>query len=253
MQSSFDGPPFHIVFDVPDGNFVSYVKSASCPKEFYDPYLEICKQGQVIPPLKEKLDSYDVAVWFDCRKIRPPSLNQTIFSLTQHFNLERSQVSDLEHVRLEDTTKSRSEAICFKLQLTNEQTLRLAKTNSTDDLMSRFKSDLTNCANCLSLRRLLFFSEKFNLSINSKIITVFKTTFRQLACIRKQTYLYGSYTLIKNGNYFYINSTGKMFARKQVFFEDGLNKSISVCQHIVFSTCVGRRVMPTTGKYIKLI
>ena len=248
------GLPFHIVFDVSDGKFISYVKRASCrsAKKLYDPYLEICRQTQVIPPVKENHDSYDVAVWFDCRKIRLPSMNQTIFSLTQHFNLERSQVSDLEHVRLEDTTKSRSAAIRFKLQLTNEQTLRLAKTNSTDDLMFRFESDLTNCTNCLPLRRLLFFSEKFNLSINSKIITVFKTTSRQLACIRKQTYSHGSYTSIKNGKYFYINSTGKTFSKKQVFFEDGtLNTSISVCQQIVFSTCVGHRVKLTSEEYIK--
>ena len=249
-----EGPPFHIVFDVSDGNFVSYVKSASCPfaGELYDPYLEICRRTQVIPPVKEKLDSYDVAVWFDCRKILLPSLNETIFSLTQHFNLEQSRVSDLEYVLIDGTAKSRSEAIRFKLQLTNEQTLRLAKTNSTDDVMSRFKSDLTNCTNCLALPKLLFFSERFNLTINNKIITIFKTTSRQLACIQKQTYSHGSYTSIKNGKYFYINSTGKTFPRKKVFFEDGtLNTSISVCQQIVFSTCVGHRVKLTTEEYIK--
>ena len=168
-----EGPPLHIVFDVSDGNFVRHVKSASCPfaGELYDPYLEICRLTQVIPPVKENLDSYDVAVWFDCGRIHLPSLNQTIFSLTRHFNLERSQVSDLEYLLLEDTTKSRSEAIRFKLQLTNEQTFRLAKTNSTDDVMSGFERNLTNCTNCLSLRRLLFFSEKFNLTLWSFLLT----------------------------------------------------------------------------------
>ena len=249
-------PPFNIVFDVSEGRSVSHVQGTKCyfKGEFYDLYLQICRPAQIISPvIKENLDRYDVAVWFQPNK--HSFLNETISSLVHLFNIDRSQVTALQMI----VSSTLYGIIRFELELTNEQTLRLGKANYTNDAMSQFENDQAYSTNNLPLHRLLLFSGKFNVTVEGifngmkmkETFTVFKTTSRQLACIQKQTYPKGTYTSIQNGKYYYINSTGKTFPRKQVFFEDDTNKSISVCEQIVFSSCVGRRINLTSGEYVK--
>ena len=239
---------------------VSEVQKPECQfGEFYDLNLEMCRKGDFVHrQLKQNLDKFDVVVWFDVKGVWRtlfPSLDQTISSLGQLFNFKRSQVSALQDV-LYSPTESRTiyKVIRFELQLTSEQALSLGKGNQTDDRKS----------NVLPLRRLLFFSGTFNLTVFKKYrtpdnstrkkittLTVFKTTSRQLSCIRKKTYPKGTYTIVQNGRYCYINSTGKMVQRNQVFFEGEGNGSISVCELVVFASCVGRRVNLTSAEYVK--
>ncbi|CAB4027105.1 Cadherin EGF LAG seven-pass G-type receptor 1, partial [Paramuricea clavata] len=243
------------------------VKEPRCPLngQFYDRYLETCRAGQSISsPVKHNLDRYDVVVWLDTkgRKGRQlyPTLNETISSLAELFNFKRSQVSVLQDIQTENPTYR---VIRFELELTSEQMLRLGKDNHTNDAMLRFGNDSGISTNVLPLRRLLFFSRKFNVTIskpgwdvddtvykNNLTLTVFKTTSRQLACIGKQTYPKGTYSLLQYGKY-YINSTGETFAKNQVFFDEDRNDSISVCVQIVPKDCDGLRINLTSEEYVK--
>ncbi len=250
---------------------ISQVRESKCPSksQFYDPYLETCRVGQSISLLdKQNFDKFDVAAWFDVKEkdlYRLPTLDNIIFSLAQLFNFNCSQVTANQDIQHEHINEERLyKVIRFELQLTNEQTLRLGKGNQTNDAIAHFGNDSEISTKVLPLRRLLFFSRKFNLTVpdesfisfsstesNYMTLTVFKVTSRQLACIRKQTYPKGTFIPIQYGAYYYINSTGKTFAKKQVFFEEGRNESISVCEQFVFATCVGRRVNLTSEEYVK--
>ena len=248
---------FTVVLRLSKGAPVAKVQGARCRNGlFYDPYLETCRYGESISqPLKENIDRFDVVVWLDIRNFETllsiywtmPTLNETISSLTQLFNFKYSQVSALQYISIETVKRPETQIMRFKLELTNEQTLRLGK--ATNNTLSHFEKHPKNSTNYLPLQRLLFFSGKFNITVSNEIVTVFKTTSRQLACIRKNTFLQGNYTSVQNGKYYFINSTGKTFARNQVFL--GENKSISVCERIVFSTCVGRRINLTSDEYVK--
>ena len=75
---------------------------------------------------------------------------------------------------------------------------------------------------------------------NNKTVPEFDAILtRRHACIKKKTYSQDNYTLMENGEYYYINSTGKKLPRKRVFFEgDGVwNTTISVCDQMAFLTC----------------
>ena len=235
---------------------ISIMKVRRCPfGQFYDGYLETCRHGQSIPPVKENLDKYFVAVWFNRFNVsklgdRLPTLNETISSLAQLFNFKRSQASDVGRITIQS---GNTMAILFKIELTTEQSLILAKNNDTDlrDMVAHFGNESRNFTNVLPLKRLLFFSGIFYVKISNETFNVFKTTSRQLACILKQTYPLGNYTSIQNGTYYYINSTNETFATSQVFFEESTNESISVCGQVVFSSCNGRRIHLTSDEYVK--
>ncbi len=247
---------FSMVIDVSKGKPVYYVEKALCRKpleQFYDPYLEICRFGKAIPPVKESLDRYDVVIWLrnaDGSDNLPHVLDELISCFAGLFNFELSQVKEVAYVPIKDPFTI---IMRFKLELTNEQTLRLGKVNYTNmnDAMLRFTNDTNNFTNILPLRRLLFFSGKFYFTWRGETIAVFKTTSCQLSCIRKRIYPQDTYISVENGEYYYINSTGKMFPKSQVFVENYMNKSISVCEQIVPSTCVGRQVNLTSEEYIK--
>ncbi|XP_028411909.1 uncharacterized protein LOC114534634 [Dendronephthya gigantea] len=254
-------PPFTLLLRLSKGAFVSEVQTPECPihkGQFYDPYLDICRTGEAIrPPVKRNIDKYDVVVWFAVTEVAFPSLKEVASSLAQTFNLERSQMTTMKIIPLESP---RVQVVRFTLQLSNEQTLNLGK-QTTSLAISPFQNQSKIVTNVLPLRRLLFFSGEFNLTLSKKnhsssnstsyvyaTITVFKTASRSLACIRKQTYSPGRYTSVENGKYYYINSTGKTFAKNKVFFE---NESISICEQVVFSNCVGIRVNLTSEEYVK--
>ena len=248
-----DSHPRHAPFTVALHLSTSSVKVKKCRYGlFYDPYLQICRSGvSISSPLKENIDKFEVVVWLDIREISlkvEPTLNETIFLLARLFNFNRSQVSALRHIPM-DEIPARTHIVHFKLQLTSEQTLRLGKANN-DSLSPPRNTVKTDSTNLLPLHRLLFFTGKFNITFSTEMtVTVFKTSSRQLACIKKRTYLLGNYASIENGKYYYINSTGKRFIKSQVFFEK--NKSISVCELVVFSTCVGQRINLTLDEYVK--
>ena len=238
---------------------VSEVQKPECQYgEFYDLNLEMCRMGHFVSPqIKQNLDKFDVVVWFDVTGVwrtLVPTLDQTISSLGQLFNFKRSQVSALQDIPISRTERTIYKVIRFELQLTSEQALSLGKSNQTN----------IGTSNVLPLRRLLFFSGTFNLTVSKEYLTsgnytrkkfttlaVFKTTSRQLSCMRKKTYPKGTYTMVQNGKYYYINSSGKMVQRNQVFFEGEKNDSISVCELVVFARCVGRRVNLTSDEYVK--
>jgi hypothetical protein len=251
---------FTVALRLSNQGAVSEVKEPRCPLkgQFYDRYLETCRAGQSISsPVKHNLDRYDVVVWLDTKGIQLyPTLNETISSLAELFSFKRSQVSALQDIQTENPTYR---VIRFELELTSEQMLRLGKDNHTNDAMLRFGND----SGILPLRRLLFFSRKFNVTVskpgwdvdypvykNNLTLTVFKTTSRQLACIGKQTYLKGTYSSLQYGKY-YINSTGETFAKNQVFFDEDRNDSISVCVQIVPKDCDGLRINLTSEEYVK--
>ena len=229
-----------------------------CPlsAQFYDPYLQTCRPGQTIkPPIEQNLDKFTVVVWFEAiglQRYPLPSVNETVHALAHLFHLKLSRVSALQEIQNDSHKNHAYRIISFEIKLTNEQSLSLRQRNHTADSMSNLKNDLRTSSNVLPLHRLLFFSGKFNVSVSNQTFAVFKTTSRQLACIRKKIYPKGSYISYQNGEYYYINSTGKTFFRNQVFFEekDG-NKSISICEQIVFATCMGRRINLTSDEYVK--
>ena len=249
---------FLVTFDVSEGTPIRHVQKTYCASkagEFYDPYLEICRPGKTIPLVKQNLERYDVVVWLDVGDSvyndGPQIAKEIISCLAQLFSFELlSQVNKVREIGIKDRF---TKVVRFNLQLTNEQTLRLGKANytKTDDAVLRLRNGTKNLTNVLPLQRLLFFSGKFYLTFYGETFTVFKTTSRQLSCIRKQTYSQGTYISVKNGKYYYINSTNKMFPKSQVFFEEDTKKRISVCEHIVPSTCVGRRFNLTSEEYIK--
>ena len=241
-------PPF-LVLSLPKEPRVSQVimNEVKCPSGlFYDEYLETCRHGEAIPLVKENLDKYFVAVWLDIRRTpnHPPNLNETVSSLAKLFNFEQSQASDITNMTIGN---GKMMVLLFKLQLSTEQTLRLAKRNDSKmkDSFSHFGND------SVPLERLLFFSAKFNITVSNETFIVFKTTSRQLSCVRKQIYPKGNYMSIENGEYYYINSTNQTFSKSQVFLEETTNNSISVCEKIVFSNCVGRRIVLTSEEYVK--
>ena len=236
---------------------VPQMQVLQCPSndQFYDPYLQTCRYGQAIsPPFKQNLDKFNIVVWFDANglpKYLLPNLNQTMSSLAQLFQFKRSQVSELQEIGNDPTEQYAYRMIGFQIQLTNEQSLSLGKPHHTADSMSHLKNVTKILSTVLPLYRLLYFSGKFNMTISNQIFTVFKTTSRQLACIRKKVYPKGGYTSHQNGEYYYINSTGETLARNQVFFEDERNESISVCKQVIFSTCIGRRINLTSEEYVR--
>ena len=259
-------PSFTVVLRLSKGTFISEVRKPECPihkGQFYDPYLETCRAGEAISPVKKNFDKFDVVVWINVNeKDIFPTLNEIASSLTQTLKFERAQMTALQNIPVESSQSKVYKIVRFTLRLTSEQSLNLGKANHTTSLnMLPFKNDSRIVNNALPLRRLLFFSGEFNLTLfkrmkNSStftlndyaIISVFKTTSRPLACIQKQTYSRGAYTSIDDGKYYYINSTGKTFAKNKVFFK---NESISICEQIIFSNCVGVRVKLTSEEYVK--
>ena len=53
--------------------------------------------------------------------------------------------------------------------------------------------------------------------VDGKTIPVPNGTFEHI-CVKIQTYSHDSYALIKNGLYYYIDSTGQSFHRQRVYF-----------------------------------
>ena len=248
-------PPFTITFDISKGKAIHSMKKDSCQEtreQFYDRYLQICRLGKTLPPLKENLDRYDVVVWLGGSAGKPRvHFDDVILRLAKLFNFKTSQISGPKDVP-ESYNRFIAGVIRFEIELTDEQILRLGKVNNTNGPSKvLYKNDTNNSSNVFPLRRLLFFTGEFNITIRGVSYAVVKTTSRQLACIRKQIYPPGTYISIKNGKYYYINSTGKMFPENKVFIEDKLNESITVCEQVVPSTCIGRRIYLTSHEYVK--
>ena len=259
-----DVPPLTIALRLSKQGPISKVQDSECGfrEQFFDPYLETCRAGQLISlPTTKNFDKFDVAVWFDMKEIfldmlitGHPYLNDFISSLAQLFNFNRSQVTALQDIQTSYELWPKYKVIRFELQLTSEHTLRLGKDSYTNNATVHFGNKSGISKNVLPLWRLLFFSGKFNVTVGGKVnrtLTVFKTTSHQLVCIRKQTYPKGAYISVQYGEYYYINSTGKTFAKREVFFEGETNDSISVCELVVFAGCVGRRVNLTSDEYVK--
>ena len=240
------------VIDRPIEIQIPRVNRCDLKGQFYDTYLEICRYGEAINLLvKHNLEKFDIVVWLSNKNISsdhfPALLDQVLSSLAELFNFEIPQVTAPEYV---STVNNHVLVIRFQLELTNEQTLRLKKDNQTTDFLSHSANTSRISSKTLPLRRLLFFTKEFNITIFNETFTVFKTTSRQLVCIQKMTYPNGSYTSLDNEKY-YINSTGETFSKNQVFFEDNKNGSISVCERVVFASCFGRRINLTSEEYVK--
>ncbi|XP_046849391.1 adhesion G protein-coupled receptor E2-like [Xenia sp. Carnegie-2017] len=178
------------------------------------------------------------------------------------FQLNASHVHDVEYEPVDllyDGRKYR--AFSFQLELTIEQSLIFAKYITPE------RSNIVNSSyfgsnfNIHSIAKLLFFTQDFNVTVtvskNSHFLkegttfslTVFKTTSRRLACIRKQFYPKDAYKTAENGEVYIINATGKTYPKKEVFVEPD-NHTISVCEEIVYSNCDGRRVNLSSDDFV---
>ncbi|XP_046849389.1 uncharacterized protein LOC124442921 [Xenia sp. Carnegie-2017] len=262
---------FTVRLDLSRGETIVEVEKANCAG-FYDPYLETCRKGKLVTfSDKENLDIYDVAVWLDYGE---HDKNVSLYvddlimingssGVAKIFQLNASHVHDVEYERdslLYDERKYR--AFSFQLKLTPEQSLGFARYNTSKKSNLFNSSFRANKSSIYTIKKLLFFTQDFNVTVtvskNSHylkegttfLLTVFKTTSRRLACIRKQFYSKDAYKTIENGEFYIINATGKTYPKTEVFVEPD-NHTISVCEEIVHSTCYGRRVNLSSEEYVK--
>ncbi|XP_046849390.1 uncharacterized protein LOC124442922 [Xenia sp. Carnegie-2017] len=179
------------------------------------------------------------------------------------FQLNASHVHDVEYERdysLYDERRYR--VFSFQLELTPEQSLGFARYDTAKKSNLFNSSFRANKSSIYTIKKLLFFTQDFNVTVtvskNSHFLkegttfslTVFKTTSRRLACIRKQFYPKDAYKTTENGAFYIINTTGKTYPKKDVFVEPD-NHTISVCEEIVHSSCYGRRLNLSSEEYVK--
>ena len=257
IQRGLYGPPkiasLSLVLDITNDGYSTHVQ-AKCGKKPYDSKLEICSRSSKSRsrvPKKRNIERYVVAVWFSSEKFTASRVSKkNIYSsLRKTFNINISQMDNLHFIKRWPNYF----VITFRLWLTPEQTLGLAKQdNETMDNQEKtsFNNHRNGSRKTLPLKRLLFFTTEFNITMRKHMFTVFKTTYRQLTCINKQTYTFKQYRLLPNGSY-YINSSGTTYEAKQVFFEDSAKQNISVCEQVVLSNCHGYQISLIESEYIK--
>ncbi|XP_046849393.1 LOW QUALITY PROTEIN: uncharacterized protein LOC124442926 [Xenia sp. Carnegie-2017] len=262
---------FTVRLDFSRGEPMVEVEEARCAG-FYDPYLETCRKGKVVTfSDKENLDIYDVAVWLDYGELdKYVSLyvDDLIMingssGVAKIFQLNASHVHDVEYEPVDSLYDGRKYRVfSFKVELTPEQSLGFAR-YSTSKKSNLFNSSFrANKSSIYIIKKLLFFTQDFNVTVTvwknfrflkegtTFSLTVFKTTSRRLACIRKQFYLKDAYKTTENGEFYIINATGKTYAKKDVFVEPD-NHTISLCEEIVHSSCYGRRLNLSSEEYAK--
>ena len=218
----------------------------------YDALLKICRRAESVVN-KKNIDKYRVVIWL---KTQAPYANikenAFVSSLEISFHINSSQVSQVE---IEKVPPDKF-AVSFDLDLLIEQILTLAK--KSQPLSLKTKEQILPSGNhggfvptkpVLPLKRLLFFSKKFNMTVSNVTYLVFRTISRQLACLKEQKFFPGQYTWLQNRGYF-INSTGEIFPEQQVVLEK-YEQILTVCKRIIFSNCNESRIILKPEEYIK--
>lgn len=243
--------PLSFVLDITKNGYSTRVRVKCRKKLFYDAKLEICSRlkSRKLPKTRN-IEKFLVAIWFDSKKstVSWISKKSIYSSLKMTFNISISQMNKLYFIKRQPNYF----VIVLRLRLTPEQTLDLTKKDSDEiDLQKKIHS--TNHGRALStflpIKRLLFFTTEFNISIGRQIFTVFKTTYRQLTCINKQRYTSRQYILLPNGSY-YINSSGTMYEERQVY-KDPVKQDISVCERVVIYYCQGYQMSLKDNEYVR--
>ena len=218
---------------------------------FYDSKLQVCsrfnKAGKL--PKTRNFEKFLVAIWFNSGKSTGRVSKKKIYSsLKNTFNISISQMNKFHLIK----RSPKYYVIVLKVRLTPEQTLSLTK-QGNDEMNSQKKIQSSTkgrkWSKRLPLKRLLFFTTEFNISIGKQTFTVFKTTYRQLTCITRQRYNSTQYIVLPNGSY-YINSSGTTYEEWQVFFEDSVNQNISVCEQVVLPHCQGEQMSLKENEYV---
>ena len=222
------------------------------PEYKYDTLLKICRRAESVVN-KKNIDKYRVVIWLETQS---PHVNMKekafISSLDISFHINTSQVSQME---IEKVPPDKF-AVSFDLDLSNEQISTLAK--KSQPIILKTKEQILSSGNhggfvptkrVLPLKRLLFFSKTFNMTVSNVTCLVFRTISRQLSCPKEQKFSPGQYTWLQNRGYFII-STGEVFSEQQVVSEK-YEKILTVCKKIIVSNCNESRIILKPEEYIK--
>ena len=230
-------PSFSIIMDDPKKWRVSAV-SQKCPTgKIFDPFLEICRRGKLIPPVKDLTDKYHVVLWLqNLLPIEPYSnINTTEFgaALAKQFYLNITQISHVTVYKI-----LTYHIVEFEITLTSiqSQTVLIQSTKFRKEVLKK----------TLSIADILHFTRECIIQISSDQFKIFKATSRRLACIGMETYTREEYIQLKYNRYHTI-PTNRTFSSHEVFPE-GTN--ITVCDDLVQSSCEGIQVYLKQEEYM---
>ena len=217
------------------------IMTKSCRKnEVFDTFLGKCRQSYVINELNlGSADEYQVtmSILLKSRIIMPPDKVQLNKALTNYFQVENSQLSDVNINRL--AGDSPEMFLVFKIQLTHAQSLILA----SDAKLNGSSNETT------SLRRLFKFHQAFQLRIGLESLTIFRQEIRQVNCTRPHTYLYGEYVFLEDLR-IRVLSNDATYEQFEYYVNSSMkNASVTVCMKIVSTACNGSYIKLNTTEY----
>lgn len=183
----------------------------TCRRNFvYDKHLQICRSKfYKMDPVKAVSDKYRFKVWLspsDDEQLKNFTKDMFVHSFTQVINVISSQV-----VVISFGEEDKSMAVTFDVHSVG------SKATNTDDT-----KNITS--NKIEIQELLKPNASFSLTINRGNWTVLKLTWRQLSCVKMDTYLPGDFILFPLNNSMLINKTREILPATAFYLKDGEDK-----------------------------
>ena len=188
----------------------------TCKRNFvYDNHLQVCRaKSHKMDPSKAVSDKYRFKVWLSPLDGAQPenfTKQEFLYAFTRAVDITPSQVTVLK-LGSEDM----SVAVTFD-----------AHAQSFNATVPQTYEDSTNTSllNRIGVQELLKPNASFVLAINQRTWSVLKLTWRQLACVKMDTYSPGEFVLFPNNNSMLINKTGEILPIAAYYLKDDSEKA----------------------------